>query len=387
MTGVGKFRSAIAISVTTVLALGILALVSILTASCGDGHTVPEPSAIKPSEKSAKGAYVPTSAIPSLPKRSIEDLVYSSDLIARVKLSEVELVYREDGDLHYAELEYEFDALEYLKGGRGSSRIRGIVALPYAAGTDEKEVQTIAVEQMNDRETRWDKDEAIIFMLDSAPGVPSTHEADYYFLGWFVGGIGGSELVKARRWLPLASGTQQSSGERYFMLDQPEFASGSKATSRRGPTPVPNLPKDLLVPDGPRISLAQLNGLIAEDDASLRRRIDATVTADWQWKTEPLNLMASATHDAVTLGWDEARRPSEVIGYRVFRREDGKSEFVLLTELEADAAEMSYEDGSGIEPERTYTYRVLSKYPEIGRIVADDGYAEITVTTPASPTK
>ena len=378
--------------------LDSLALNLLFAVSCGQNSVLQEPDQVveraeppaikepEPSLFSVENVPAPASAIPALPRYSIENMIYRSDLIARVDLAGVELAYRQDGDLHYAELEYEFVVLEYLKGGSGSQRIWGIVSLPYAAGTDEQEVRAIAVEYMQDRETRWDGDEAIIFMRDVAPGVPSTHVGDYYFLGWFAGSIDDYSLVKARRWLPLSAGSQRSGDARQFILGRSDVESHSKSASRRGPTPQPNQPKDPLIPDGPLISLTQLNGLIVEDEAVLRRRIDATVTADWQWKTEPRNLTGSATHDSVTLSWNESKRPSQVIGYQVLRREDAGTEFVLLAELQANAVEMTYEDRSGVAPGTSYTYRILSQYPEIGRLIADDGSDEVTVKTLPSGT-
>ena len=384
-----------------------LALLSVL--SCGQKSAPLEPTSVveqalpvasnqtEPPVNSAKDAPAPGSAIPSMAWTSLDDLVYGSDLIARVRLFDVELVYRQDGDLYYAELEYEFTVLDYLKGGRGTERIHGIVSLPYAAtigptGTSpeiaEKEVQAIATEYMQGRGTRWDDEEAIIFMHDSALGVPSTHEEDIYFLGWFLGLE--DELVRARRWLPLVPESQRSDSEEQFILDHPDVESQRRvqqaAMRRHGPTPEPSLSKDALILDGPLISLSQLTDLIAEDESGrLQIRLEAAALADWLWRTESQNLSASTTLNSITLSWNEARYPSEVIGYHVFRREDEESEFVLLAELQADAAEMTYRDTGGITPNSSYTYRVLSKSPKYGGGTADGGSAEIMVETPGAP--
>lgn len=381
-----------------------LTLIVLVTVSCGQDFTPPEltpmveqasPHAGNQTEGSVSPVNdvpAPASAIPSLPAYDIESLISRSDLIARIRLVGVEPVYWQDGDMHYAELEYELEVLEYLKGGRGSDRIWGIVSLPSAAGTDEQEVRAVAVQQLNERETRWDAGEAIIFMRDSAPGAPSTHEDDRYFLGWFTGGIHGSSLVKATRWLPLVPESRRKGGEEQYIFDHPDVESQRRAYRasliKRGPTPEPGLSRNPLIPDGPLISLSQLTGLIADDESGLLNvRIEAASTARWKWDTEPRNLRVSAKDDSVTLTWDEPRFSALIFGYKIFRRQADVSEFTLLAELEANAEEMSYEDLIDLVLGTTYVYQVLTQAPNYGEGGgAVNGHsAEIAITTPPAP--
>ena len=378
--------------ISEVLVLFGLLLSLLISLSCGQNPAPLTPTSVVNEStltvSPPKVIPAPASAVPDLPLFSLDWLAYYSDLVARVRLVDVELVYTQTEDVYFAEIEFEFEVLEYLKGGNGSERIWGIVDLPYAVGESAEKVRSKAVDYLNARETRWDDIDAIIFMRDSLPEVPSTHKSDVYYLGWFSGsGVGGYSLAASRLWLPLASGDEVKgvADEQHFLLDHPEVETFFNLSRQFGPAPDLDRPKDPLIPDGTTIGLSQLKELIAVGDAGLKQRIDATATANWQWMSEPQNLTAISAADSVTLSWNEARYPSEVIGYHVFRREDEESEFVLLAELQADAAEMTYRDTGGITPNSSYTYRVLSKSPKYGGGTADGGSAEIMVETPGAP--
>ncbi len=380
------------ISLAVVLCGLLLSL--LISVSCREDSAFSQPVSMTEQQEltvvSRAEMPAPESAFPLPPQFEVEDLVYYSDLIARVRLVEVEVKYRQGGEVHSSEMEFEFEVLEYLKGGSGGSRIWGIVELPGAIGTDLKEVRARATSYLNLRETRWDNVDAIIFMWNSHPDVPSTQGLDRYYLGWFVNdGVGSFSIEAGRGWLPLASsdGASGTSGEQQFLLDHPDGHSLFHSNIPDHPNHKPGVSGASGGVD--KVGLSELKTLVSEGDAAIKQQIDATATANWWWMTEPRNLKISATHNSATVTWHEARIPSEVSDYQVLRRKQSDSDFIHLADVESTVTEdweptptnITYEDTKSVEPSTTYVYRVLSRSPKYDGGTADGGSAEVTITT------
>ena len=95
----------------------------------------------------------------------------------------------------------------------------------------------------------------------------------------------------------------------------------------------------------------------------------------------PTGLTTSATHDAVTLTWDDPGDGS-ITRYEVYRRvtgQDALGEFELI-ESDTGSAEAAYTDDD-VSPETRYTYRVKAVNPHGAS--QRSGYSSIT--TPATP--
>ena len=96
---------------------------------------------------------------------------------------------------------------------------------------------------------------------------------------------------------------------------------------------------------------------------------------------KPTGLSATASHDAITLTWDDPGDNS-ITGYRILRADvvDGvRGEFAVLSEDTGSAA-ASYTDDA-VEPETSYVYRVLAINP--GGV--SDPSRDVEVSTPAAP--
>ena len=179
---------------------------------------------------------------------SLEETIAWADVIARVQLSSVTAVAEQKaGQTHYiAALEYRFRVLEYLKGSGGSE----LVAVAYdglATFSSSGSAVTQATALKDRRDTQWDSREAILFLEDAHPALPSTSRADRYRLGaesihepWDDYYTIASRWDK--RWLPAASsgsaGASGSSDTQRFLLDAPTDSGGaSGASGQSGGTP------------------------------------------------------------------------------------------------------------------------------------------------------
>ena len=335
----------------------------------------------------------------SLTALPIEISAINADTIARVKLIKVEgTIYEYDGQedpsiRYYTPLiRYEFEALEYLKGGRGKDRIWSIVYLSsgFSSEQDAPEERSRAVLSyyLNLRESRWDNQEAIVFLEDSMPHLPSTHPDDHYYLGEFFENTEVYALSATRQWLPLAhsegvsraTGESGANSERSFLLKHPDGhvqeggyvedgllagVSGASASAT--------------------IGLSELKRLAAMSDGELwfRWGIRLGTTA------VPL-LTATATHNSVSLGWElHIHKKSEVpfqAGYHILRRGPDDDEFKQIANLAADAK--GYTDTANIKPASSYTYilRMLTVYEHNVDVQAEVTTADEPATPTPSPT-
>ena len=161
---------------------------------------------------------------------TLEERIAGSDAIVRVSLISVTAVAeRLDGDTDYAAaLDFRFRVLEYLKGS-GANELVGVVYDASRGYNTAASARTAATAIKNGRDTRWDDREAIIFLVDNHPGLPSSSQANRYRLGSHYSGRDYySPASGTNRWLPdqSAGGARGSSGAdtRRFLLSEPPAA-------------------------------------------------------------------------------------------------------------------------------------------------------------------
>ena len=178
----------------------------------------------------------------------LEETIAKADVIARVQLRSVSAVAEQmTGQTDYiAALDYRFRVLEYLRGSGGSE----LVAVVNDSGetfSSNGSAVTRAQALKDRRDTQWDSREAIIFLEDAHPALPSTSRADRYRLGpvsfhepwedyYTIASRWGKE------WLPAVSsragGASGSSDTKQFLLDAPTTSGGaSGASGQSGTTP------------------------------------------------------------------------------------------------------------------------------------------------------
>ena len=208
---------------------------------------------------------------------SLEEIIVGSDVIARARFLSVNrasigIVAKAgdwiDSDVSYYRpaMEYRFAVFEYLKGS-GPSEIVAVVSEEYEGErfATAQGARLLGTNLVAERDTTWDSREAIVFLGDSSPTVPSLAAADRYSLGGADGHAIDSPHQK--RWLPAAASDEDAAartinpGEQKFLLDAPTGYSSSAAT-RSVPT---------MITDAPTITLAGLKQKIAD----LQAEVDA----------------------------------------------------------------------------------------------------------------
>ena len=338
---------------------------------------------IKPSQEDSAIPEVGWTPSPS-PMHSLnvdapymEMRVLDSDTIARVRLVEVEghmvvttkynVDFQESFTYYRPEIWYEFEVLEYLKGS-GGNKIWAIVYLPAGSrdrssadqAQPKQEAQAALAYYLNRRESRWDNQEAIVFLKDSRKSLESTHSKNHYYLGMFFDEIEVYSVSAQRKWLPLASsnaanGASGTAAEQRFLLEHPEghvYGSGG-------------YPKDYTASEASGASGASHNATMGLSE--LKRLIamsEEELVFQWEiraGRSAVPTLTAAATHDRVTLNWKlhipAKERPDYLpaeTGYHILRRGPDDDDFVKIANLNPDA--LSYTDTAGIAPSTEYTY-------------------------------
>ena len=154
------------------LVVSAFALVAVIFHSgCStDTGAVPEP-------RPPDGLGVPALRRPV----SLETVIVKSDVIAKVKLVSVAQVVEkldwppDERTLYAKALEFKFEVLEYLKGSGGSH----LVAVAYDLDSRYETKQSAAADGqdfLNERDTRWDDREAIVFLADDIQTLPSSKQ-------------------------------------------------------------------------------------------------------------------------------------------------------------------------------------------------------------------
>ncbi len=168
-------------------------------------------------------------------QRTLEERIAEADVVARVRLLSVSPVSEQLAGHtgYYAALEHRFTVLEYLKGSGGGE----LVAVGYDPGITYNSSQHASA-RGNDlrdrRDTRWDDREALVFLTDAHPELPSSQQANRYWLGTVSFNTGEDYYTIAsrhsKRWLPAASagGASGSAGAQRFLLEVPTPALSSE---------------------------------------------------------------------------------------------------------------------------------------------------------------
>ncbi len=225
---------------------------------------------------------------PYFPPTTLEERIVRSDAIARVTLVSAAQVVEEfsgwpsQGDTSYANaLEFKFKALEYLKGSGGSELV-AIAVDWYGLFPTRAEAIAGAEDFLGERDTRWDAREAIVFLHDDDPHVPSTRQADRYLL-WFLRNPYGQEIYTIastlnKVWLPAesastpvpadqaraSSGDTPSGGAQRFLLEEPPSGGGAVLSGMARA-----LSGDQGASQAATIGLAEMKTKIAELDAEV----------------------------------------------------------------------------------------------------------------------
>ncbi|MDE2686464.1 MAG: procyclic acidic repetitive family protein [Chloroflexota bacterium] len=162
---------------------------------------------------------------------SLEERILEADVIARVRLlsvspgaeAEISQVHPDpdtrsewvEEKAYLTAIEFEFEVLEYLKGG-GGGRVTVIATHSWMAYKSELGARAFSHDVTDTRDSTWDDREAIVFLKKSVvypeeyPQIPSLERPDRYFIGR-VSGSGGDfkhhYTLNSRgfkRWLPAA---------------------------------------------------------------------------------------------------------------------------------------------------------------------------------------
>ena len=261
------------------LALALAAAAFLLASIAGCGS--PE------SERRAPYPIGHTTARTYTAPTSVEELVFLSDIVARVRLvsseAGVQPVYVQNELMQQAAFAFRFQVLEYLKGsGGGELSVKVPVDsldtswLQYMS-SDSEEALGIAEAHFAVRDARWDSREAIVFLKSASPseqgasGTSSDNSLQFTDVGASSSNIYrysiSSDMNKA--WLPAtnanaATGAADSDQARYFTAEPPQSsgAAGASASSASS------------------ISLADIEDIIEANNALLAKNQDVPYFED-----------------------------------------------------------------------------------------------------------
>ncbi len=224
---------------TALLTLGLVALLAAFALSAGCTADAEQP----PSGSLGSGPdyYGPA---------TLEERIAGADAIIRARLLLVTAVSEQLAGQtgYFAALDYKFQVVEYLSGS-GSGELVGVVHdASRSYGTAAGAIGA-AKTLKEGRDTQWDDREAIVFLIDEHPGLPSSYHADRYRLGSHYAGEDYYTIASRdhKRWLPAsaggASGTggASGSGEQSFLLDKPLPASGGASGESGQSEPAPTI--------------------------------------------------------------------------------------------------------------------------------------------------
>ena len=172
---------------------------------------------------------------------SPEELVYFSSVVARVEFlsasAGVRIYQTEDDRRARPVFEFRFRVVEYLKGSGDVELTVRVVALgryERIIYPDENEALTLMIAQarLDERDTRWDDREAVVFLRPS----PISAEAEsgvYEFAdrGDLSPGLYAYDIASSRNraWLPAAASDSPSSSEPRYLAAAPGAQNGGAA--------------------------------------------------------------------------------------------------------------------------------------------------------------
>ena len=218
----------------------------------------------------AQTEQAPTGGLGSPPDyygvASVEESIARADVIVRVELLSVTAVAEQKaGETDYiAALDYRFRVLEYLRGSGGTELVAVVNDSGETFSSSESAV-TRAKALKDRRDTQWDSREAIVFLEDAHPALPSTSRADRYRLGAVSFHEPWEDYYTitsrwGKEWLPAAasaaSGASGNSDTQRFLLDAPAASGGASGVSGQSGS-------------APTITLADLKTKIAVNDREI----------------------------------------------------------------------------------------------------------------------
>ena len=358
----------------------------------------PAPASLSKPMQSSPQSYSPTVYL--LRPMRIEWLILLSDTIARVKLIQVESHTTTNNETpnyrarHGAELWFEFEVLEYLKGD-GKAKIWGVTIAPFHRVATEQEAEAVANYLLNTRDTRWDNAEAIIFLYNEIQSISSASHPNRYALGSLLEGNppqAAYSLDSVGGWFPLLPSKRAPGprGARRFLLIDPDFQGDPRFTEDIRRTR--NAWRELGASessDTTTMAVSDLRRLIANESELLRREQEKQITA-MRNRTAAQELTATQTNAGIVLRWKiKYSSLHYTTSYRVSRKANGETKFTQIINVQPQQEDVSYEDTTGIEPGVAYTYKVTAilkddipsmfntSYGEYG------GEAEVSITTAA----
>ncbi len=198
--------------------------------------------------KMPSGAVTPPRAVP-LPYDgpvSLEERTLKSPVIARVRLDSVSSAAESgntyQGTKYIALLEFSFSVEEYLKGSGADDIVAVWAAAPFF--DTEKEAEDALPAIAAARDAQWDSREAIVFLQTSELSLPSTQQANRYYLAWAgtwmnYGDNDAYSLASRhnRLWLPAAAAVgeaSQATGDQQRFLMAVPPATGTAPTITLG---------------------------------------------------------------------------------------------------------------------------------------------------------
>ncbi len=209
----------------------------------------PVPSPIAPSAPRSP-RVVSVTYLPD-PPSSLDELVFLSDIIARVRLisaaPDVETVdYREEGGIGAIPIFlFRFEAIEYLKGSGGSELTVKVPAIKWPDLSDRESAQAQAASMFQLHDARWDDREAIIFLESKSVlyGFPmpkgASDEMSYRFRGPREDVVDIHEYAITsdynKAWLPASAPSGPSgatgSSEPEYLTESPQGVAGATSAS------------------------------------------------------------------------------------------------------------------------------------------------------------
>ena len=185
------------------------------------------------------------------PPSSLDELVFLSDIIARVRLisaaPDVETVdYREEGGIGAIPIFlFRFEAIEYLKGSGGSELTVKVPAIQWPDLSDRESAQAQAASMFPLHDARWNDREAIIFLEAKSVlyGFPmpkgASDEVSYRFRGPREDVVDIHEYAITsdynKAWLPASAPSGPSgatgSSEPEYLTESPQGVAGATSAS------------------------------------------------------------------------------------------------------------------------------------------------------------
>ena len=203
---------------------------------------------------------------------SIEEQILWDDVVARVRLISVDgAVVVEPGGTYRGALEFRFRVLEYIKGNGGAEVV--------AVTIDEDRYDTASAarasvpDMVATRDTRWDDQEAIVFLGDYHA---QNGRTTYLLGGHTVYGEDGYTVASRhlKTWLPEAATTTVTGArstdvaEKRFLLDAPSDAGAQGSSSRSVSPPAQAATAPTITLSAFKARVAELAAEVAAGDGS-----------------------------------------------------------------------------------------------------------------------